>query len=274
VATVHVHPDVYAAEPSSLRGRLTTRLLPTALYHADAVVCVSHGVADGVAAWTSRPRAAVDVIYNPIEVDAITAHRTPPPHPWFERRDPVVVTAGRLVRAKDVATLVRAVARLNGQTGKRERTVVRLLVLGDGPERDALRAQIRSLGLGDVVDLTGFVPNPYAYFHHADVFALASTHEAFGNVVVEAMACGCPVVCTRARGGVSEILHDPHTGERYGSLVPPRDPGALATAIEAALARPPDANRLHRRARDFHPSRAVDAYLRLAGVSESVVQGA
>ena len=108
-------------------------------------------------------------------------------------------------------------------------------------------------------DLPGFVLNPYAYMARAAVLAVSSAHEGFCNVLVEAMACGCPVVSTDCPSGPAEILD----GGRFGRLVPVGDDRALAPAIAGTLDAPRDPDRLRMRARFFSLDRAVEHYERL-----------
>ena len=120
-----------------------------------------------------------------------------------------------------------------------------------------LAAMATGLGVGDDVALPGYMPNPYPYMARASVFALTSAWEGFGNVLVEAMACGCPVVATDCPTGPAEILD----GGRFGPLVPVGDAPALAAAIASVLANPTDAQLLRQRADEFTIERSVDAYL-------------
>jgi glycosyltransferase involved in cell wall biosynthesis len=117
----------------------------------------------------------------------------------------------------------------------------------------------RSLGVEEHVDLPGFVHNPYAFMSRAAVFALSSAWEGFGNVLVEAMACGCPVVSTDCPSGPSEILG----GGAYGRLVPVGDDAALAKALAATLDDPPRRDSLRERAELFSASRAARSYAAL-----------
>src|SRR5690606_10969670 len=112
-------------------------------------------------------------------------------HPWMkERRSPVLVAAGQLAPWKDFANLIRAVHLVRAHRD------VRLLILGEGPERRELQGLIDNLGLGDSVALLGHTDNPLKYFHRADVFVLSSLVEGLPNVLVEAMMCGCTPVST------------------------------------------------------------------------------
>jgi glycosyltransferase involved in cell wall biosynthesis len=115
----------------------------------------------------------------------------------------------------------------------------------------------RELGVAEAVQLPGFVNNPFAWMSRAAVFVLSSAWEGSPGVLVEAMACGCPVVSTDCPSGPAEIL----AGGRYGRLVPVGDDEALAGAIIETLDAPSDRDALRARARDFDADRAVDRYL-------------
>jgi len=113
----------------------------------------------------------------------------------------------------------------------RKKIPARLIILGDGVERKMLEELILSLGLRDAVDLPGFMLNPFAFMKKASVFVLSSKWEGLPNVLIQALACDCPVVSTDCPSGPSEILN---TGQ-YGQLVPVEDVEAMAKAIEATL---------------------------------------
>lgn len=247
-----VHSPIPRPDAHGLRARLLIGAAHTVLGRAETVVAVSQSVAQGLAAHTGRDPAQTDVIHNPIDIDAVQSQATAPsPHAWFQEDVPVVVSAGRLHSQKDYGTLLRALARLH------EKDRVRAIILGEGPEQKRLEEQSRRLGISSDTAFPGFVENPYAFMSRADAFALPSASEAFGNVVVEALACGTPVVAT-ASGGPAELLRTDDA--TYGSLVPPHDPAALADALTATLSRPVDHCRLRRHARDFDVSEAVDRY--------------
>ncbi|MGF1500205.1 MAG: glycosyltransferase [Paracoccaceae bacterium] len=210
---------------------------------ADAIFAVSEGAADDFSALSRIPRARIGVIYNPVVSDRIARGAAEPlDDPWAAGAG-LVVGCGRLSREKDFPTLIRAVARLEDP--------VRLVILGEGPARAGLQAEIDRLWLADRVRLPGATPNPYAWMARAWAFALSSTGEGLPTVLIEAMACGAPVVATDCPHGPREILD----GGRLAPLVPVGDPDALAKALAAALARPrPVRYPLER----FEESRAVD----------------
>jgi len=259
-----VHASLPRTDAQGPRAHLQVRAAHVALRRTETVVAVSQSVAQDLATHVGRAREKIDVIYNPIDIDVVqSGAQAPPPHDWFQDDVPVIVSAGRLHPQKDHQTLLRALARL------RERDRVRAIILGEGPERRRLDEQSRELGISSDTAFPGFVENPYAFMARADVFVLPSPAEAFGNVVVEALACGTPVVATESSGGPVEILRTDDA--TYGALVPPYDPGALADALAAALSRPVDQRRLQQRARDFDVPKAVDRYHALF---QRIVRGA
>jgi glycosyltransferase involved in cell wall biosynthesis len=237
-----------------LRRKLP-RLLRLWYAQADAVVAVSAGVADEIAALAQIPRAQIHVIHNPIDADRIARQaETIPDHPWFQPgQPPVLLAAGRLHPQKDYPTLLRAFASL------RKERELRLAILGEGHERPRLEQLIGGLGLGADVRLLGFQKNPFAFMARAAVFVLSSAWEGLGNVLIEALACGCPVVSTDCPHGPSEVLEK----GRYGALVPVGDPEKLARAIGAALEGPGDAQAGFQRARAFDIRNIADQYVRL-----------
>jgi glycosyltransferase involved in cell wall biosynthesis len=192
----------------------------------DHAVAVSDGLA-GELVDTGFAPSKVSTIFNGVIGDDFEARASLPVfHPWLVNKDrPVFVTAGRLVEMKDHRTLLRAFA------AHVQHRAARLLVLGVGPMLEALRALAESLGIAEHVAFEGFVRNPLPYMRAADAFVLSSRSEGFGNVLVEAMGCGTPVVSTDCPYGPADILaHGEH-----GILVPPRDPDALATGLGRIL---------------------------------------
>jgi glycosyltransferase involved in cell wall biosynthesis len=152
--------------------------------------------------------------------------------------DSVLIAVGALTPEKDHATLVRALAALRVRLPS-----ARLVLVGDGPERDSLAALARRLSLGDAVRFAGERADAAALIRGADVLVQPSRREALGTAVLEAMALGTPVVAS-AVGGLAELL-----GDGAGLLVPPGNAVAFADAIERALTDPPLADTLTRSAR-------------------------
>jgi glycosyltransferase involved in cell wall biosynthesis len=151
---------------------------------------------------------------------------------------------------KDFGTLIRAFAKV---VRTRE---ARLLILGEGAQRDELEALVKELNLQQQISLPGFANDVYAYMSRASLFVLSSKWEGLPGVLIEAMCCGAPVVSTDCPSGPREILQD----GKYGDLVPMDDADALADAIatnlDAGSTGPPRESW-----RRFEPETVVDQYL-------------
>ena len=237
--------------PRPLRWLAIRLLFPTAA----SVVAVGYGVAEDLAKRAGIAEARIATIHNPITTpDVAVLARTDAPHPWLQETDPpVILAAGRLVAQKDFPTLIRAFKRLRGARS------ARLIILGSGPKRDDLLAHIDRLGLTDDVHLAGYVDNPLVWMARASLFVLSSAWEGLPGVLIEAMACGCPVVSTDCRSGPREILGH----GAYGPLVPVGNDRTLADAMAYALGAPPDREALRRRAAAFAHDTAIDRYLQV-----------
>jgi glycosyltransferase involved in cell wall biosynthesis len=235
ISAVHNSQAAIAQRFPGLRGALFSACVNWSYRRAEAVVCVSQGVAEDVVHTAGVARERVRIIYNPV----IHPHmqelaRQPVEHPWLapSARSPagprLLLAAGRLRPQKDFPTLLRAVKIV------RERLDARLIVLGEGEERPRLECLVKELGLEQCVDMPGIAKNPYAYMARADLFVLSSAWEALPTVLIEALAAGAPVVATDCVSGPREVLAD----GRYGALVPVGDAAALAAAISAAVSAP------------------------------------
>ena len=238
--------------------RRRTRRIPALVRRfyprADAVACVSRGLAQEVARVAGLPEHAVHACYNPVVTGRFAAPPATPPHPWLaEGQPPVVLGVGKLKPQKGFDTLLHAFAQL------RVEREARLVLLGRGPQEARLRALARELGVQDDVELPGFVADPFAWMFHAGVFALSSRFEGLPGVLIQALACGCPVVASDCEHGPREILE----GGRYGPLVPVDDAPALARAMATVLDAPPDPDALRARAAAFDLASAVDQMLPL-----------
>lgn len=228
------------------RGRALRRWYP----RADGIICVSHGVANDVSDFIPAARSRIHVHYNPIS--GSESELEAPLHPWLtDAAQTVILAAGRLTTQKGFDHLIRAFAPLAQQPS------LRLVILGEGPERAALTRLAQQLGVAGSVALPGFVPNPRAHMRAAAVFVLSSRWEGFGNVLVEAMAAGTPVLSTDCPSGPREILAD----GRFGPLVAVGDTAAMTAAIQRLLTAPTPAAELRERAAAFSPERIAAEYL-------------
>jgi len=150
--------------------------------------------------------------------------------------------------------LVDAFAKVYKQDSK-----TRLIILGEGTERQMLENKINELGLSEVVELPGFVNNPFAYLNQASLFVLSSNFEGLPTVLIEALACGTPVVATRCPSGPREILED----GKYGELVPVGHEEQLRDAILKQLSTKQDNKLLLQRAQDFSVANSIEKYEQL-----------
>ncbi len=226
-------------------------------FRIDHAVAVSEGIAEELVRNGGLPERKVTTISNAVIGDDFPDRAgAAVKHPWFATRDrPVFVNAGRLVEMKDHRSLLHAFSL------HLRRHPARLLILGAGPMRAELQVLAHTLGIADHVELVGFVQNPLPYMREADAFVLSSRSEGFGNVLVEAMGCGTPVVATNCPHGPADILEN----GRFGILVPPQDPAALAMAMGRIItekARWPQ-RMLRDRAGAFTYQACAEGYLKL-----------
>jgi glycosyltransferase involved in cell wall biosynthesis len=258
VLSEHIHSSSHDPRFNPWAHHHLLPVLRRAYLKADAIVTVSDGLADDLAAHGQIPRDRIARVYNPVVgSDLLLKASQPLDHPWFAAgAPPVILGAGRLHPQKDFATLIRALAAL------RSRRPARLVILGartDAEYAVALQALAAELGVAQDVEMPGFAHNPFAFMSRAAVFVLSSRYEGLGNVLIEALACGTPVVSTDCPSGPAEVLD----GGRFGPLVPVGDVAALGRAIEGLLDDPPTPQSLRARAGRFTVGRAVDHYLRL-----------
>jgi glycosyltransferase involved in cell wall biosynthesis len=256
IVTEHNQATENAARARSPIIRLAHRAIGWLYPLADEIVAVSSGVAESLAAYSGLDERRVSVIHNPVVTPALHEKAVAAvTHPWFAPdQPPVILGVGRLTAQKDFVNLLHAFAIV------KQNRPARLIILGEGPDRAALRDLIDRLDLARDADMPGFDANPYAYMSRAAVFVLSSAWEGLPTVLIEAMACGTPVVATDCRSGPADIL----VGGRFGELVPVADPAALAAAILRTLERPPSPPALRLRAGDFSIDHAVDRYADLA----------
>lgn len=231
------------------------RILRRLLYRkSDIIVAVSRDMAKELVEIFPRFEDKIHYVYNPVvgsQLDTLAARK--PDHPWFDDEDvPIVLGVGRLTEQKDFVTLIKAFSRVRTQRR------VRLLILGEGEDRQKLEQIAGELGVAEDVSMLGFVENPFCYMRRANLFVLSSRWEGLPGVLIQAMACGARVVSTDCPTGPAEILEN----GRWGALVPVGDDATLARAMLAALdlVTPPD---VRSRANDFRSDPAIATYARL-----------
>lgn len=247
--------DAYSDVPFTKKWAMK-QVVRLAWRRIDVLTCVSQGMVDEYRRMFARARHVR--VYNIVDDtaiaerdadgEAVTLPAVPP--------EGLLVATGLLAPWKGYDILLRALALVPPDRD------VHLLILGDGPERAALEDLAATLGVADRVTFKGYVANPVPYYRAAAVFAHAARTESFGNVLVEAMLCGCTVVATDCPTGPGEILGR----GRYGYLVPTEDPAALAAGIVQALGAPVPPERLAESVARFRPDAVVDHHLRLLGL--------
>jgi glycosyltransferase involved in cell wall biosynthesis len=206
---------------------------------ADTIVANSKGSADDLAKTLKISRDKINVIYNPtVTSDIAIKVQEPVNHNWINDKDIFLfLGTGRLTKAKDFKTLINALAKTKEilrQIQNDNIKDIKLIILGEGEERKHLEELIKELGMENDIDMPGFVNNPYAYMAKADLFVLSSKWEGLPNVLIEAMACGTPVISTDCPSGPSEILEN----GKYGELFSVGDSKALAEKINYVLTLP------------------------------------
>lgn len=240
---------------------LVMRSVVRAIYpHADRVIVPSDGVGDDLRDNFNIAASKLISIPNPVDMEVIAARAAESFQPPAE--GPYVLAAGRLVKVKGFDTLIRAYA-ASGIPQK-------LVIAGEGPDRELLAALAQECGVADRVVLPGFAANPYPLMRGADFFVLSSFSEGFPNAMVEAMALGIPVVATNCPSAPAQILAQKSRSEitgvaqaPHGVLTPVGDVAAMAQALRVMTApevREAYGDRAAARARDFSAEAAKTAY--------------
>ena len=234
---------------------------------AQHVIAVSRGVADDLAARTRISDGKIRVIYNPVIARGFYQRASAEvDHPWFHDGSRIILAASRLVPQKDLPVLLESFRLLRAERS------ARLMILGDGPLRKPMEGLACELGIADDVDFLGFEVDAPSYMKRCTVFALSSRYEGLPVALIEAMACGVPVVSTDCPSGPAEIV----THERDGLLVPVRNPAALAGALKRLLDDPGLRERLGRagqqRAAHFTVENLLPEYEELIQRAAGVVQ--
>lgn len=222
---------------------------------ADRIIGVSQGVLDGLVAVVGLSKQKTTPIANPVRqfvAEPVQSPQERQRRAGFWTQEAVKLLAvGRIVPEKDYATMIEALSIL------KDKGRFKLIIVGEGRLRSALDEQISQLNLEDNVLLTGKSHSMSEYYQNADIYLMSSSSEGFGNVLVEALSFGLPIVSTNCQSGPSEILE----GGKYGVLTPVGDAAAFAAGIEQALATPTNPALQKSRAAFFSIEVATDQYL-------------
>ena len=248
-------PSIAQFRDPYAQNRIAYRVLRYLYRYADRVVALTEGARRDLRENFAVPNEMIAAMLTNAVIPAQDADRIARWDGESGRERDLIVCVGRLSPEKDQRTLIRAMAMLPSDLPWR------LALVGEGDERAVLEALVRDLGLTDRVIFTGQVADPFAWMMRARVAVCASVYEGLCNAIIEALACGTPVVSTNCPYGPFEILQ----GGRFGALTPVGDAKAMAGAIAAAMTENPDRARLRARGFDYTAARAADRFLEIIG---------
>lgn len=222
---------------------------------ADYVTCVSQGLMKQMKKHIGVIDNKLKLVNNPIvNEDLLKGKEEELVNEIFSSGKPIILAVGRLIPLKDYPTLIAAFQQV------KKRIDCNLYILGKGPLETALKEKVSILGLEKEVIFGGYDSNPFKYMKKASVFVLSSRHEGMPGVLIQAMACGVPVVSTDCPTGPNELIVD---GEN-GFLVPIGDVNKIAERIEELISQPILAAKMTAKAQNsimkFHQKAAIDSY--------------
>jgi glycosyltransferase involved in cell wall biosynthesis len=227
IISSHAPLVYFIRDEKFFKWRLLKKLLSYLYGTADKVITVSKGLERSLIGELNINPAKILTIYNPIINESLINDSLEDlSDPWVKSsKSPYIISIGRFAKEKDYPTLINAFNLV------REKRDVRLVILGQGPEWENVNKIINFHGLSSFVHTPGFVLNPYKYIKNAACFILSSKNEGFGNVLVEALALGCPIVSTNCEFGPVEVLEN----GLWGSLVPVGDYESMANSVLTTL---------------------------------------
>lgn len=246
-------PSVAIKETPHMATKIAYKLAPYIYRYADCIIAIANDMADDIKRFLKVPHDKVQVIsYNPVvTTELFRLSEQEPDHKWFEDDVPIILGVGRLDKQKDFETLIKSFALL------RREYKSRLMIIGEGPERNNLQKIIDESGWGADISLIGFRSNPFSAMARCTVFVLPSRYEGQPNVLVEALACNATVVSTDCPSGPREILSD----GKYGKLVPVGDHVRMAEAILHAAKNPLNKEMLTERAQQYTVHKSSQLYI-------------
>lgn len=246
-------PSVAQYHDPYRQNRIAYQLLHRLYRHADRIVTLTEGARRDLTGNFAVPDAMISVMLTNAVIPPRTAQWIAAWDGEGGRENDLIVSVGRLSPEKDQRTLIRAMSLLPPERKWR------LAIVGEGPEREALASLARRNGLADRVIFSGQVADPFAWMMRARLAVCSSVYEGLGNAIIEALACGTPVVATDCPYGPREILQN----GRYGTLTPVGDAAAMAAAIATAMNRVPDRHSLMARGLQYTATGAAESFLEI-----------
>lgn len=244
----------------NLKAILNTILLKRLYKKADLIFSNSLGIKNSLNQDFNLPLDKIKVIYNPIDLEKIRNLCQDDLEPKYQEifKNLVIINIARLTKQKGQEYLIRAFKIVADQIQG-----VKLLILGEGELEKNLKNLVKKLGLENDVLFLGWQKNPFKFLAKAKVFALSSLWEGFPNTLIEALACGTPVISTDCPSGPNEIIEN----AKSGLLVPVKDEKALSQAMIRILEYPITANYFSKqgkeKANDFSIERIIKQYERI-----------
>lgn len=204
-------PSVNLKSITGIKQAALKKLMVFVYQKADEVIAVSNGVKDDLEQYLGIKLKNIKVIYDPVVHDEMfELAKEPIEHPWFQsdRKQPVILAVGRLTEAKNYELLINAFRLV---LDKKE---ARLVILGEGEDREKLEKLVSDLGIKDKVDLHGFEINPFKYMANCDLYVMSSKWEGLPGALIQALALGAKIISTDCPSGPREILKN----GKYGYL--------------------------------------------------------
>lgn len=230
------------------------------LTKVDGIVAAHRAASEDIIEHCNIPKSKMHVIYHPlIDFKRIKEAIAEIEHPYIGMKNEykLLIAVGRIVPEKDYINLVSAFSKL------RKNIKVKLIILGEGPLKEDIQAHIRSCGVEEDVELFGYTSKVFEFMKAADAVVLSSKQEAFGNVLIEALACGVPIIATDCESGGPRDILDGDNAAFYGALCQPNNSSQLANAIETVLSTEYDLKVLKQRADLFTIEHSSEQYLKI-----------
>lgn len=249
---VMVDNKLSTLKKGKLKHRISYYIYKKIYPYADAIIVAHEQGYNDIIKTFKVEKKRVHKIYHPLIDEKEIKSAEKPNHIWYQNNEKVILSVGRLVKEKDFPTMLKAF-----YLYKKANSNCKLLILGEGPERKNLENMIKKYHLESSVQLYGYVNNPYSFMKYSEMFVLTSSKEAFGNVIVEALATGTQVIATDCdSGGPREILAD----GRYGILCKCGDAKQIANAMSSITHKRFNLKELEKRGKDFSIKNSVESY--------------